>query len=180
MSDMESQPIIRIWTDGSCLVNPGGPGGWAYLIQGADGRTRSAAGSETSTTNNRMELLAAICALEAVAAGSMVEVTSDSEYVVQGASKWVLKWYVSGLWTPSGLKKKNRDLWERLIAARDRLSSVHWRWVRGHSGDPNNETVDRLAGEAAALVTVSPEMATRIEDAKSLMRWVLANRSPSV
>jgi ribonuclease HI len=129
---------VRIWTDGACLGNPG-PGGWAALIVHPDGREEELTGGEPRTTNNRMELLAAINALESLPGGSLVELTSDSEYVLKGITEWMPGWRRRG-WKDV----KNRDLWERLDAVRT-PHRVTWKWVRGHSGDPHNERADGLA-----------------------------------
>lgn len=138
MGQVEAGPAIRIWTDGACLGNPG-PGGWAALIVRPDGREEELAGGEPRTTNNRMELMGPISALESLPAASVVELTSDSEYVVKGITQWMPGWKRRG-WKDV----KNRDLWERLDAARA-PRQVNWRWVRGHSGVAHNERVDALA-----------------------------------
>lgn len=132
---------VKIWTDGSCLGNPG-PGGWAALLVYGK-HERELTGSEAHTTNNRMELLAAIEALEALTRPSTVWLASDSSYVVKGITQWIHGWKKKG-WK----KVKNRDLWERLDRARE-PHEVTWAWVRGHSGNENNERVDRLAVGAA-------------------------------
>ena len=132
---------VKIWTDGSCLGNPG-PGGWAALLVYGK-HERELTGSEPHTTNNRMELLAAIEALDALTRPSTVWLASDSSYVVNGITQWIHGWKKKG-WK----KFKNRDLWERLDRARE-PHEVTWAWVRGHSGNENNERVDRLAVGAA-------------------------------
>lgn len=132
---------MRIWTDGSCLGNPG-PGGWAALLT-YGGHERELSGGAPETTNNRMELLGAIEALETLQRPCEVELWSDSKYVIDGITQWIAGWKRRA-WK----KVKNRDLWERLDEARAR-HSVEWRWVKGHSGDPHNERVDRLAVAAA-------------------------------
>ena len=129
---------VRVWTDGACLGNPG-PGGWAAVVLHPEGREQELTGGEPGTTNNRMELMAAIAALEALPAGSQVELTSDSKYVLDGITRWIAGWKRRA-WKDV----KNRDLWERLDAARAR-HQVDWRWVRGHTGDPHNERADKLA-----------------------------------
>ena len=133
--------MVRIWTDGSCLGNPG-PGGWAALLTFGE-HERELSGGEDQTTNNRMELMAAIVALETLKRPCTVELWSDSKYVVDGITQWIAGWKRRA-WK----KVKNRDLWERLDAARER-HEVDWRWVRGHDGDENNERVDQLAVAAA-------------------------------
>ncbi|MGE0709194.1 MAG: ribonuclease HI [Planctomycetota bacterium] len=129
--------VVKIWTDGSCLGNPG-PGGWAALLTYGE-HERELAGGAPETTNNRMELQAAIEALEALKRPCHVDLASDSKYVVEGITRWIHGWRRNG-WK----KVKNRDLWERLAEAEAR-HDVKWRWVRGHDGDENNERVDRLA-----------------------------------
>jgi len=128
---------VRIWTDGSCLGNPG-PGGWGALLTFGE-HERELSGGEDDTTNNRMELMAAIGALESLKRPCQVELWSDSKYVIDGITSWIHGWRKRG-WK----KVKNRDLWERLDEARG-PHDIEWRWVKGHSGDENNERVDRLA-----------------------------------
>ncbi|WP_147651808.1 ribonuclease HI [Vulcaniibacterium gelatinicum] len=137
---------VEIHTDGACLGNPG-PGGWAALLR-YRGRERELAGGEPHTTNNRMELMAAIVALEALTEGCAVTLHTDSQYLRQGITEWLPTWVRRGWRTAGGDPVKNRDLWERLHAATQRHRIV-WKWVRGHSGDPDNERVDRLAREQA-------------------------------
>lgn len=137
---------VEIHTDGACLGNPG-PGGWAALLR-YRGKERELAGGEPLTTNNRMELMAAIQALETLTEPCAVVLHTDSQYVRQGITEWIRGWVSRGWRTAGGEAVKNRDLWERLHAATQR-HSVDWRWVRGHSGDPDNERVDGLARAAA-------------------------------
>lgn len=133
---------VEVHTDGACLGNPG-PGGWAALLRyGA--RERELVGGEVLTTNNRMELTAAIVALETLSEACEVTLHTDSEYVRQGITEWMRNWVRRGWKTAAGAPVKNRDLWERLHAAAGR-HVIEWRWVRGHSGDPDNERVDSLA-----------------------------------
>ena len=129
--------MIVMYTDGSCLRNPGGPGGWAAVIVEEDDSERVVVGGEESTTNNRMEMLAVIKGLEAVPEGAEVLVHSDSQYVVNTMTR---NWR----------RNVNRDLWSRLDA-QIRGRTVRWRWVRGHAGNPMNEKVDSLANEQAHL-----------------------------
>ena len=137
---------VQVHTDGACLGNPG-PGGWAALLRyGA--HEREIAGAEPDTTNNRMELMAAICALESLTEPCVVDLTTDSQYVRQGITDWMPNWIRRNWKTAGGDPVKNRDLWERLHAARQ-AHTIDWRWVKGHSGDPDNERVDLLAREAA-------------------------------
>lgn len=133
---------VEVHTDGACLGNPG-PGGWAALLR-YQGRERELAGGEAATTNNRMELMAAIMGLEALTEPCVVMLQTDSQYVRQGITEWMPNWVRRKWKTAGGDPVKNRDLWERLQAATMR-HTIEWRWVKGHSGDPDNERVDELA-----------------------------------
>ncbi|HOV95495.1 MAG TPA: ribonuclease HI [Thermomonas sp.] len=133
---------VDIHTDGACLGNPG-PGGWGVLLHWR-GVERELSGGEADTTNNRMELMAAIAALESLREPCTVVLHTDSQYVRQGILEWMAAWIRRGWKTAGGAPVKNRDLWERLHAAAAR-HHVDWRWVKGHSGDPGNERVDQLA-----------------------------------
>ena len=137
---------VEIHTDGACLGNPG-PGGWGALLRFA-GRERELSGGDSATTNNRMELMGAIMALETLTEPCMIVLHTDSKYVQQGIGEWMPKWLRSGWKTSGGQPVKNRDLWERLHAAAAR-HRVQWRWVKGHNGHPENERVDALARDAA-------------------------------
>lgn len=137
---------VEVHTDGACLGNPG-PGGWAALLR-YRGRERELSGGEAMTTNNRMELTAAIMALEALREPCEVVLHTDSQYVRQGITLWMPNWLRRNWRTAGGDAVKNRDLWERLHQAASR-HRVDWRWVKGHSGDPDNERVDQLAREQA-------------------------------
>lgn len=137
---------VQIHTDGACLGNPG-PGGWAALLR-SNGRERELVGGETDTTNNRMELMAAICALEALKEKCVVTLHTDSQYVRQGITTWMPNWVRRGWKTAGGDAVKNRDLWERLNLATHN-HKIDWRWVKGHSGDPDNDRVDVLARDEA-------------------------------
>jgi ribonuclease HI len=140
---------VEIHTDGACLGNPG-PGGWAALLR--HGSTeRELAGGEPDTTNNRMELMAAIAALEALKSPCDVVLHTDSQYVKKGIGEWLPNWIRRGWKTAAGDPVKNQDLWERLSAANTR-HQVQWKWVRGHSGNVDNERVDQLARAAAEQV----------------------------
>lgn len=139
---------IEIHTDGSCLGNPG-PGGWAALLR-YKGIERELAGGEAHTTNNRMELMAAIMALETLTEPCRIVLHTDSQYVRQGITLWLPGWLRKHWKTASGDPVKNRELWERLHAAIAR-HEIDWRWVKGHNGDPDNERVDLLAREQAIL-----------------------------
>jgi ribonuclease HI len=140
---------VEIHTDGACLGNPG-PGGWAALLR--HGSTeRELVGGEADTTNNRMELMAAIAGLEALKTPCEVVLHTDSQYVKKGIGEWLPNWIRRGWKTAAGDPVKNRDLWERLSAANTR-HQVQWKWVRGHSGNVDNERVDQLARTAAERI----------------------------
>lgn len=143
---MSATDTVEVFTDGACLGNPG-PGGWAALLRWR-GTEKLLAGGEDPTTNNRMELLAAIMALESLRRRCEVSLTTDSQYVRQGIEHWVARWRGNGWRTADRKPVKNQDLWERLAAATDR-HAVRWAWVRGHSGHPENERVDRAARHEA-------------------------------
>lgn len=133
---------IEIHTDGSCLGNPG-PGGWAALLR-YNGREKALSGGEANTTNNRMELMGAIMALEALTEPCQIILHTDSQYVRQGITEWMAGWLRRQWKTAGGDPVKNRELWERLHQATLR-HKIDWRWVKGHNGDPDNERVDQLA-----------------------------------
>ena len=141
---------VDIHTDGACLGNPG-PGGWGVLLHWC-GVERELSGGEADTTNNRMELMAAIAALESLREPCEVILHTDSQYVRQGILEWMSGWIRRGWKTAGGAPVKNRDLWERLHQAAAR-HQVDWRWVKGHSGDPGNERVDQLARNQALKST---------------------------
>jgi ribonuclease HI len=137
--------LVEIFTDGACRGNPG-PGGWAALLRYGD-QEKLIKGAEEQTTNNRMELTAAIEGLAALKRPSTVRLTTDSQYVRQGVNDWMPRWKRNGWRTAARRPVKNRDLWERL----DELSQRHqidWCWVKGHSGHPENERVDEAANVA--------------------------------
>ena len=136
---------VRIHTDGACSGNPG-PGGWGAVMS-CGGRTRELSGAHPDTTNNRMELTAAIRALEALTRPSAVDLYTDSTYLKDGITRWLPGWKARGWRTASKAPVKNRDLWEALDALGKR-HDVTWHWVRGHTGDPGNERADALAREA--------------------------------
>ena len=133
---------VEIHTDGACLGNPG-PGGWAALLR-HEGRERELAGGEAQTTNNRMELMAAIMALEALRSPCTVVLSTDSQYVQKGIGEWLPNWIRRGWKTAAGEPVKNQDLWQRLDAAA-RPHRIQWKWVKGHAGHIENERVDKLA-----------------------------------
>ena len=146
---MSELPVVTIYTDGACSGNPG-PGGWgAILIAGAHRKELS--GGEAGTTNNRMELLAAISALEALKVPSRVELHTDSKYVQDGISKWIHGWKRNGWKTADKKPVKNVDLWQRLDLAIQK-HHVKWHWVKGHAGHELNERADRLAVAAIAEI----------------------------
>lgn len=135
-------PQVVIYSDGACSGNPG-PGGWgAILISGE--HVKEIHGGEPATTNNRMELMAAIQALEALKRPCKVEVHTDSQYVMKGISEWIRGWKVRGWKTADNKPVKNEDLWRRLDAARAK-HDVAWNWVKGHAGHELNERADELA-----------------------------------
>ena len=138
---------VEIHTDGACKGNPG-PGGWGALLK-SGGTEKELFGGELGTTNNRMELMAVIEALSALRKPCEVTLYLDSEYVRKGITEWIHGWKAKGWRTAARQPVKNADLWQRLDALRA-LHQVHWRWVRGHSGDAGNERADALANKGAA------------------------------
>ncbi len=134
--------LVKIWTDGACAGNPG-PGGWGAILS-YGGREKAFCGGEAQTTNNRMELMAAIAALEALTRPCRVELHTDSQYLRQGITGWIERWKRNGWRTAERLPVKNEELWRRLDAARER-HQVDWRWVKGHAGNEMNERADKLA-----------------------------------
>ena len=143
---MTDLPLVEIFTDGACRGNPG-PGGWAALLR-KDGREREISGGEPATTNNRMELTAAIRALEALNRPCRVELHTDSTYVRDGITRWIHRWLSNGWRTSDKKPVKNAELWQALIEAVD-PHRVEWHWVKAHDGHPENERVDALACAAA-------------------------------
>jgi ribonuclease HI len=135
-------PFVVIHTDGACRGNPG-PGGWGAILQ-AGGHEKELWGGELDTTNNRMELTAAIMALEALNKPCKVELHTDSQYVKHGITQWITGWKAKGWRTADKSPVKNADLWQKLDAARAR-HDVDWRWVKGHAGHVMNERADELA-----------------------------------
>lgn len=135
---------VVIYTDGACKGNPG-PGGWGALLE-YNGRQKPLKGGEALTTNNRMELTAAIMALEALREPCQIRLYTDSVYVRSGLLEWLPGWKARGWKTADKKPVKNQDLWQRLDAAAAR-HEVEWHWVKGHAGDPGNEAADRLANE---------------------------------
>ncbi|WP_439273400.1 ribonuclease HI [Pseudochrobactrum sp. HB0163] len=139
--------IITAYTDGACSGNPG-PGGWGAILQ-YNGHRKELNGGEAETTNNRMELMAAISALEALKEPCQVELYTDSVYVRDGISKWIEGWKRNGWKTAAKQPVKNAELWQQLDSARMR-HKVSWHWVKGHAGHPENERADELAREGMA------------------------------
>lgn len=141
---------IKIWTDGSCLRNPDGPGGWAAVLEHGKHR-KEISGGAASTTNNRMELQAIIEALRALKEPCRVTIHTDSKYAMKGVTEWTDTWQRNGWKRRDGrrwVEVANKDLW-MLLDEEIAAHSVHWEWVRGHNGDPNNERADTLARQAA-------------------------------
>lgn len=141
---MPEMPHVVIYTDGACDPNPGA-GGWAALLR-YKGRDKKLTGSEPDTTNNRMELTAAVQALQALKRPSRVDLFTDSEYLRRGITEWLPRWRARN-WRRKGGALANVDLWQALSAA-TRSHQIEWHWVRGHAGDRNNRLVDRMARQA--------------------------------
>ncbi len=134
--------LISAYTDGACRGNPG-PGGWGALLR-CEGKEKEFWGGELQTTNNRMELMAAIQALENITSPSQVEITTDSQYVMKGITEWLPNWIKRNWMTAAKKPVKNADLWKRLQTATQK-HEVSWKWVRGHQGHEGNERADQLA-----------------------------------
>ena len=144
--NIEDGMRVEIATDGACKGNPG-PGGWGALIRFGTAE-KELSGGEPVTTNNRMELTAAIEALNALTRPCTVKLSTDSRYVMDGLTKWVRGWQRNGWKTADKKPVKNVELWQALITAAER-HKVDWQWVKGHAGNPDNERVDKLASDAA-------------------------------
>ena len=140
--------MIKIYTDGSCLSNPGN-GGWAAIIN-MNGEIKKLSGNEKNTTNNRMELMAPINALKNINTKDPIEIFTDSKYVKNGITKWINTWVLNNWKTSNKEDVKNKDLWIELYKLNQSLN-VKWNWVKAHAGDTLNEEVDMLAKEAANL-----------------------------
>ena len=146
---LESGLRVEIYTDGACKGNPG-PGGWGALLKYGE-HSKELFGGEANTTNNRMELQAAISALEALTRPSQVIIHTDSQYLRQGILDWIHNWKRKGWKTSANKPVKNADLWQQLDALVAK-HQVEWRWVKGHSGHPGNEKADALANKGCELV----------------------------
>lgn len=138
-------PVVDIFTDGACSGNPG-PGGWGAILR-ANGKEKEISGGESATTNNRMEIMAAIMALRALIKPADVTIHTDSRYLVDGATAWLKKWKANGWKTADRKPVKNADLWVALEEAAER-HHIHWRWVKGHSDHVENGRADALARAA--------------------------------
>ena len=147
--EQNALPSVVIATDGACKGNPG-PGGWGAVLR--FGKTeRDISGGEEHTTNNRMEMMAAIVALETLTRPCKVTLSTDSVYVRDGITKWIHGWKRNGWRTASKKPVANAELWQRLDSA-TRQHQIDWRWVKGHAGDPDNERADQLASDAATAI----------------------------
>ena len=140
--------MIEIYTDGSCLENPGN-GGWAAIINN-DGNIEKISGNEKNTTNNRMELLATINALKQIESNKQIKIYTDSQYVKLGITEWINKWIKNNWQTSKKEDVKNKDLWLKLYNLNNSLN-IEWNWIKAHSGNALNEEVDLLAKKAAQL-----------------------------
>jgi ribonuclease HI len=159
----ERSGVVEIYTDGACSGNPG-PGGWGAVLRYGDHVKELHGGEATGTTNNRMELTAAIRALESLNRPVTVRVHTDSTYLRSGITEWLPAWKKRGWLTADKKPVKNAELWQRLEAAAAR-HTVSWHWVRGHAGDPGNERADALANlgmaEARRAAGVDPDVASK-------------------
>ena len=147
---------VEIATDGACKGNPG-PGGWGALLRMGE-TEKELSGGENPTTNNRMELTAAIRGLEALKRPCRVQLSTDSRYVMDGLTKWIHGWQKNGWRTADKKPVKNAELWQALLAAA-KPHRIEWKWVKGHAGHPDNERVDKLASDAAIAAGRSPRTA---------------------
>ena len=143
---MSELTLVHLATDGACKGNPG-PGGWGAVIRAGD-KEKELSGGEKLTTNNRMELTAAIKGLEALKRPCHVVLSTDSRYVMDGLTKWLAGWQRNGWKTAARQPVKNADLWQELVAAAA-PHRIRWEWVKGHAGHPENERADKLASDAA-------------------------------
>ena len=148
MTDATAHRTVQIWTDGACSGNPG-PGGWGAVLRYGSHERELHGGESTPTTNNRMELMAAIQALETLTRPATVELHTDSTYVRNGITSWLHSWKRNGWLTAARQPVKNADLWQRLEVACAR-HQITWLWVKGHNGQPENERADALANRGVA------------------------------
>jgi ribonuclease HI len=144
---MSELPLVEIFTDGACKGNPG-PGGWGAVLRSENGRERELSGGDSPTTNNRMELTAAIEALGALKKPCRVQLHTDSNYVKDGITRWIHGWQKNGWRTADKKPVKNAELWQALLKA-VAPHRVEWHWVKGHSGHPENDRADALASAEA-------------------------------
>ncbi len=167
--------MVTIFIDGACLGNPG-PGGWAAILRWHD-REHTLSGAASMTTNNRMELRAAVAALQALPQPSRVELYTDSRYLQQGITHWIATWQREGWRTSRRRPVKNRDLWQALLKAMA-PHEVHWHWLRGHAGHPDNARADALARRAAQkqASTAPPDLEAFSGDGGALP--ILSDRDP--
>ena len=147
---MSELPLVHLATDGACKGNPG-PGGWGVLIRWGT-KEKEMSGGEPLTTNNRMELTAAIRGLAALKRPCRVVLSTDSRYVMDGLTKWLAGWQRNGWKTAAKQPVKNADLWQELVAAAA-PHRIRWEWVKGHAGHPENERADKLASDAAVAAS---------------------------
>ena len=145
---------VEIFTDGACSGNPG-PGGWGAILRW-NGNEKELSGGENETTNNRMELMAAISALESLKESCSADLYTDSSYVRDGIGKWMIGWKKNGWKTADKKPVKNLELWQRLDGAR-KPHKVEWHWIKGHAGHPENERADELARQGMAPFKVKPK-----------------------
>ena len=150
VADLSVERVVDIYTDGACSGNPG-PGGWGALLRYGSHEKEICGGEAAATTNNRMELTAPIQALESLTRPALVRIHTDSTYVHNGITKWLPRWKRSGWQTVDKQPVKNQELWQRLAAACAR-HRIRWAWVRGHSGHPENERVDKAARDQAEQI----------------------------
>jgi ribonuclease HI len=154
MTDQPAEKVVEIYTDGACSGNPG-PGGWGAVLRYGEHERELYGGESAPTTNNRMELMAAIQALETLTRPVIVRLHTDSTYVRNGITSWLASWKRNG-WQTSGKQPvKNADLWQRLELA-VKQHQVEWLWVKGHNGDPGNERADALANRGVADARSTP------------------------
>ena len=153
---MSELPVVTIYTDGACSGNPG-PGGWGAILKFVD-KEKELNGGERHTTNNQMELMAAISALEALKKPCTVDLYTDSQYVRQGITGWIFGWKRNGWRTADKKPVKNVELWQRLDAAL-KQHEVRWHWVKGHAGHPENERADQLARDGIVKARLQQRVA---------------------